>query len=358
MLIAAGVYGYQSHVKTEVEFSSGINAFIGGSDEGKSAFVRALRWAIENKPLGDGFINWDFKPKDILEVTLEFSEEVFIARQKNRSTSQTVNQYTISSHDDPLKALRTGVPDEVTQITKMDETNIQKQQSWFLLNEKPGIVAKSFNKLAALGVMDESIRIVNVDIREEESRYKIFKNKWEVAVENLNSFSEWFTPAEKEFDLLMNDYDIIKDIRKEVLQLDELITKDNILTAKLGRFHLLDKCSASLKTLRKESDALQVVKAEHKKLTALTENADKLDKKIKQYVDIDSCTKTLYVLLREQKQMADLLEGREALAKVLLALEEIEEQLPPLELEIEETEKKMDQILKKLGLCPTCRRKI
>ena len=47
------IENYQSHKRTEIDFSDGVNAVIGRTDVGKSAIMRALIWVMRNRPLGD-----------------------------------------------------------------------------------------------------------------------------------------------------------------------------------------------------------------------------------------------------------------------------------------------------------------
>lgn len=50
------IENFQSHEQTEVFFTEGLNVFVGPSDSGKSAILRALRWVLYNEPKGTDFI--------------------------------------------------------------------------------------------------------------------------------------------------------------------------------------------------------------------------------------------------------------------------------------------------------------
>ena len=89
-----------------------------------------------------------------------------LKRERNRST---INRYIVNKQE--LKALRTNVPTEVRNLTKMNFVNLQKQhEPYFLLNEKPGQVAKKLNELANLQIMDKALQIANSFIRNTESK--------------------------------------------------------------------------------------------------------------------------------------------------------------------------------------------
>ena len=52
MIRKLNIQNIQSHKNTELEFSPGINAIVGSSNNGKSAILRALYWVRYNRPLG------------------------------------------------------------------------------------------------------------------------------------------------------------------------------------------------------------------------------------------------------------------------------------------------------------------
>ena len=75
------IENYQSHKKTIIELNTGVNAFIGDSDSGKSAAMRAINWVNSNRPLGEGFISdWS----EGCQVTIETETDIII-RKKTKS---------------------------------------------------------------------------------------------------------------------------------------------------------------------------------------------------------------------------------------------------------------------------------
>jgi exonuclease SbcC len=54
MITQLNITNFQSHVKSVLKLSPGINVICGPSDSGKSAIIRGLRWVIENQPTGKG----------------------------------------------------------------------------------------------------------------------------------------------------------------------------------------------------------------------------------------------------------------------------------------------------------------
>lgn len=145
----------QSHKKTEIEFSSGINAIVGSSNNGKSAVLRALYWAVYNRPLGTDTLlsHWatDKKGNQIapMSVTVE-NDNGMVTRRRTK----TENQYIVNGME--LNVVKTDVPEQVDKILCLGDTNIQKQQDApFLLSMTSGQVAQYFNKTVRLDVIDK-----------------------------------------------------------------------------------------------------------------------------------------------------------------------------------------------------------
>ena len=141
------IKGFQSWKNLSVDLSPGINVFVGESDQGKSAIIRALRWLLFNRPTGDAFRNFDLKKKELVSVGAEFAPGGWVTRRKN----STVNEYVLGQGAEVvvLKALRSDIPAEVQELTRIPGTNIQAQhEQYFLLDQSPGQVAKEFNKVA------------------------------------------------------------------------------------------------------------------------------------------------------------------------------------------------------------------
>lgn len=57
MISKITIRNFQTHKKSELEFTDGVNLIVGSSDNGKSSVIRAFRWLAENSQqdsLSDG----------------------------------------------------------------------------------------------------------------------------------------------------------------------------------------------------------------------------------------------------------------------------------------------------------------
>jgi DNA repair exonuclease SbcCD ATPase subunit len=155
----------QSHKDTEIKFDKGINCIVGASDKGKSAIIRGLLWAIENRPLGVEKLgsHWIFNDKgkqiNPMSVTIVKDGEVLVRRR-----SKDENQYIVG--DKVLNVVKSDVPQEVSDFFNLSETNIQRQlDSPFLLSETSGEVARYFNAMVKLDKIDKVLSDVDSEKR-------------------------------------------------------------------------------------------------------------------------------------------------------------------------------------------------
>jgi exonuclease SbcC len=157
MILTAEVRYYQSHKRTKVKFGPGLTVITGTSHHGKSALQRAIKWPLLNRPVGFDFKSWFSDEKDITRSAIEF-DDGHVVREKSKNK----NQYKVSGMDEPLTALRTDLPEEVTRVTRMNEINIQGQHDpYFMLQSTPGQVGKMFNEAIGLQIIDESLTELN-----------------------------------------------------------------------------------------------------------------------------------------------------------------------------------------------------
>ena len=151
------IENYESHQKTVLNFGPGITVITGASDHGKSAIRRAMEWVCLNRPLGTDFISWG---QNKATVTLD-------GITKSRSSKTHV--YEVDGHK--YKAFRAEVPAPVYDKLGISEYNFQRQHNaYFLINDSPGQVARTLNKVADLTLIDKTLA-------EGKSRLKAAKGK-------------------------------------------------------------------------------------------------------------------------------------------------------------------------------------
>lgn len=198
MINKAIIKHFQSHNKSILKFSPGINSIIGSSDKGKSAIFRALVWVINNKPVGNSFVShWNLdksgKENKIIEPTyVKLKTDNHVIK---RERSNDFNGYILDS-DQSFKALRSDVPEEIKEALNISEVNIQHQMdSPFLLSSSSGEVARFFNKTIRLDIIDKMLSWV------ESKKRKIrddLKGKNNLLINNESELQnyDWVKKAE------------------------------------------------------------------------------------------------------------------------------------------------------------------
>lgn len=213
---------FQSHKKTNISFSSGINSIVGISDSGKTALLRGLNWAINNRPLGLSYISHWNRDKDGEPIKSTFvrvtNDKGIIERRKGKvkidDESKKFNGYIVNEKE-RLEAVGTSVPDIINKMFNLDEVNFQGQfDPSFLLSNSAGEVARFFNSTIRLDLID---RILS---KADSKRLETNKEK-----KRLEAEQDSINKEIVKFDWL-DDAEILID---KIIKLDSKIDKNEIL---------------------------------------------------------------------------------------------------------------------------------
>jgi len=151
-LKSAIIKNFKQHKHLYLEFHPKLTAISGPSGIGKSASLRAIRWALMNKPLGSTVFPKNLKTTPLTEVDINIDD-----RTISRLKSGTVNSYVIDNETE-LVSFKSDVPELVQLITNISDYNIQTQfDRHFLLFDTPGERAKKLNDVASLSIIDETL---------------------------------------------------------------------------------------------------------------------------------------------------------------------------------------------------------
>jgi chromosome segregation ATPase len=172
------IASFQSHLLTELPLSKGINVIQGSSNSGKSSIIRAINWAVHNKPAGDSFIHHDTPATKGATVTLELTDTTV---SRHRSSKQNVYR-----KDDQEYAALKDVPE---LGLNMSELNIQKQlDAPFMMTVSAGEVARSLNSLMDMEQIDQSIQNINRAASQTQQTIKEDEARLEEMLDGLKQF--------------------------------------------------------------------------------------------------------------------------------------------------------------------------
>jgi DNA repair exonuclease SbcCD ATPase subunit len=260
----------QSHENTRIELDKGINCIVGSSNNGKSAILRGLYWARYNRPLGVDTLcsHWALTDKGDLKsemsVTIE-NENGIVCRKRTK----TENQYIVN--DEILNVVKSDVPADVEQILKLSDTNIQKQlDEPFLLSKSSGEVAKYFNKVVRLDVIDRVLTNAETTRRKTQGDIKNVQTQIADCESKLQAF-EWLDDVEK----LIEKYERVSN-RKNKIEDDVMFLEKS----------LSDYESCTERILEKQKKLVAEVEEWMQRSTELGEQVAQLAESIEEFESI------------------------------------------------------------------------
>lgn len=136
---------FQAHSASQLDFAPGVNVVTGPSDQGKSSVIRALVWALFNKPGGDGHCK---DGTDTTAVHVVMDNCTIIRRRDKKGNTYKLSMNGVTTE---FAALRSDVPHDIADAVNILPFQIQQQhENHFLLQESPGAVATQLNRLVGL----------------------------------------------------------------------------------------------------------------------------------------------------------------------------------------------------------------
>ena len=145
MLEKVKLQDFQCHEDLSIAFSDKITTLVGDSDKGKSAVLRAIRWACSNRPTGSGFQRIG---SERVRVRLKVDGQT-VKRERGKSE----NLYALDGKE--YRAFGTEVPQDVQSLFALSDVNFQGQKDGlFWLGLSPPELARQLNKLVDLDVID------------------------------------------------------------------------------------------------------------------------------------------------------------------------------------------------------------
>lgn len=354
MLKLIQIQGFQAHTDTEIELDPGLNVIVGESDMGKSSIIRSLMWLNYNRPRGDGFRNDDLKPKEPVTVCEVFDDDSYVVREKAKG----LNCYQLPDSEEPLQALNTDVPDEVKAITRIHPVNIQSQHpsdQYFMLTEKSGQVARMFNEVTDLTVMDRAMSEINGRTRSAKAELKFIDNEI-TSKENEVKSLEWVDAADDAMeDLFVCDADV-QSVKKEITIIENLLSQIDSINEELEPFENLDNALKELQalvSLGEEFDQLsQYIEFVDEKLKLL----DTIESELNAYADPSKALNALRMIESATADMTTAINRFNSLESLLVTHREFSIDIACANKEVKDVEAQFHEILK-TEACPFCGRK-
>lgn len=208
MIESLHLLNFQCHSDLLVELDPNVTSIVGPSDVGKSAVIRALRWAALNVPVGCM----------IRDGAKQARVELIADGRRIARTRGSENSYSLDGKE--FRAFRSDVPDEIATLLNLTDANFQGQHDplyWF--SSTAGDVSRQLNSVVNLAVIDRTLA---------EAARQVYKCKTvlENAKENLTrsvvekNDLKWVEQADQDYKQVEWIEQSVTDIREDVSDLN------------------------------------------------------------------------------------------------------------------------------------------
>lgn len=208
------IENFQSHKYTELDFDEHLNVIVGPSDQGKSAIIRGIKWALFNEPSGNFFIR---EGENDCSVTIVFNDDTKIKRYKSKSKN-LYYFYDSKGEEHIFEGFGTSVPKEILEATNIRKIHLDGKQTSsmnisdqlegpFLLSEKPATRANAVGRLVGVHIVDDAVGETLKDIR------------------NLNISKRSLVKQLNRLETNLKEYDYLKDLDNTVRKLEDIKNK-------------------------------------------------------------------------------------------------------------------------------------
>jgi len=349
MLETAEIKYYQRHEHSVLEFDKGLNVIKGTSHSGKSSIWRALNWALQNRPLGEGFRSY-FAPKGSVTTTgLEFNDATIF---RNKSDSE--NSYLVNGKE--LKAIKSDLPDEVLEASQMNEVNLQGQDDpYFLILDSPGSVARKLNEAVGLDIIDESMSKVNSIVSKANLALKIINEDIFKAENDLESLA-WIDEVGPKILRVKENINRTDKIKYRIYILNEKIENIRSVEDKIKEYSHWLKVEDHYINLMWKLERRDNIKIKKGRLSYLLMQVDNYSKAVERGKEWLSVEDKYVQLSQKVTRRQQLLVQIRQLKSVCKRIDEAEIVVNSANKHVRNLQSKYDSLLKSTNACPLCGR--
>jgi len=352
MFKTISIANIQSHTETSLDLSPGVNVVTGQSDSGKTGIIRSLFWLINNRPSGETLRNWNSDISDPMAVEVVLSEGGSIAI--NREKGKTSYMLSYKGQEESFQAIKTDVPSEVSEVLNLSSYNLQSQhQTYFLLQDTPGEVARTLNELTGLSIIDSAFKKVSAKIRETTSKIESLKSDRDRGKEQL-----------KQYDNLDSIRILIEDIERDTKELSKIevdrVKIINSITELLKIKERLAEQQSLLETTDEVTDILALISeqegivSQKMKIQYLLNSLSSLKEDQEQdtsWLEMEPSYTEISNLLKEYEP---IFYGKFSLASLLSLFDKNSIEKNKVDVVLQTTIGKYVSLLDESKICPTC----
>ena len=340
MINSLSIKNFRSYKDVFVEFHPGVNVIIGANDSGKSNLLRTINLIVQNQPDGDDYIsNWggdmDIQLETGSKTVGRFRNAVWNKKEKIYKAG-TENLYTLSGELEPFKAFGRGkVPEIIKDHLNISSLNINFQLDGpFLLGKSPADVARFYNGLVNLEVIDKTISNIASTLRKERTALKVEQELEVKKTKELKEF-DWLLNAEKKLIALEKLNNYLKKLNSDWSDLSGLIKRLKDLEKLNKDLSEITKYGMHIDILLSKKEKIRGIEKDYIELSTLITNIETLSNKNNQLIDI----------VRHQNKINPLIEQSNQIEIITKAENELSEYIDRIK-HCQEAEKQYKNIVK------------
>jgi DNA repair exonuclease SbcCD ATPase subunit len=216
------IVGFQKHAKRTIILSAGVTTVCGSNGAGKSSVLRALKWAMLNRPNGSSYIKWGAESASVSVVI----DGVKVRRFRDRVN----NCYVVGT--ERYDAVANGVPDAVQAVLNVGDVNFQSQHSasfWF--SDSPGQVAAALNRIVNLQSIDATLAHLNNASKRLKVAVELAESARDDATKQADALA-WVEQADAEYRFIEQRQEDIDAKASRIASLASLIEHATELSAR------------------------------------------------------------------------------------------------------------------------------
>jgi exonuclease SbcC len=238
MIKVLQLINFQSHKKTRLRLSPGINGIIGKSNAGKSAIIRALKLVWSNRPGGFAY-HYNHARRPFTEVLTKVEDHTIKFRKTKKAATYKIDK------EDPYKTGR-DVPDKIEDILNLDEINFSEQLGLpFLITDTPGQVAKTINRITKADDFEKCISLSTKEVNSQNTKAKLLKKdiadiqlklkrfaplvRAKAYIDRANKIEKRIESKTQQADDLTEIIKFIKDARQAIKDQDKLLRPNTLI---------------------------------------------------------------------------------------------------------------------------------
>jgi len=396
MLKSIEIKNFQKHKNSILEFVNGFNAIAGVSNSGKSSILRAIYFCIKNRPTGFDFRSWNARNGELTSIQMVFPEG-WVSRER----SKTINYYEWSGHNEPYKALKGQIPEEIKSFINLNDLNFQSQHdTYYLLQDSPGEVARKLNDIVGISIIDKTIKAINSivstakqesekeseKVKKKEEELKQFDNLESIQlliediekddlylseiddkivntneiIESVNAIQNDINNANdklrfrRRVDALLSDSRIISELNYDIEDTKNLLNEISLVDEEIEECNDFLKYKKNIEECIEESKEIEIGSKKIELVDILINNLLDINTSIEECTDYLSVSPTVIELTKESLSLLELEKQFKSVKTIVDSLVLLQDRIDIEAIDLNIHKVKYNDILAKGGQCPTC----